>query len=202
MADVAPVELSVVIPVYNEPENIAFAVEALTRNIPGTCEILVVYDFDADTTVPVLRKLETEHPQLRAVKNDVARGPSGALRTGFATAKGEFILVTMADLCDDVSQIPKLLEIAKAGAGIVTPSRYCAGGQQQLKESLKVKAPRLAGRLIYTLAGLPTHDPTNSFKLYSREILADMRLRSTISFKLARSQRLKIRSRKSAKALR
>jgi glycosyltransferase involved in cell wall biosynthesis len=182
VADVASVELSVVIPVYNEPENISLAVEALARNIPVTHEIIVVYDFDADTTVPVLRKLETEHPHLRAIKNNVARGPSGALRTGFANAKGKLILVTMADLCDDVAQIPKLLEIAKTRADIVTPSRYCAGGEQQLKESLKVKAPRLAGHLIYTLAGLPTHDPTNSFKLYSKEVLADMRLRSTISF--------------------
>jgi len=182
VADVAPVELSVVIPVYNEPENIPLAIEALARNIPVNYEILVVYDFDADTTVPVLRKLEVEHTKLRAVKNNVARGPSGALRTGFANAKGALILVTMADLCDDVSQIPKLLEIAKTQADIVTPSRYCAGGEQQLKESLKVKAPRLAGRLIYTLAGLSTHDPTNSFKLYSKEMLADMQLRSTISF--------------------
>src|SRR5213594_2954247 len=134
MAGTNSVELSVVIPVYNEPENISLAVNALAKNIPVPCEILAVYDFDGDTTVPVLRQLQREHSELRLVKNDVARGPSGALRAGFAQARAPLVLVTMADLCDDVSQIPRLLQLAKNGADLVAPSRYCAGGEQQLKE--------------------------------------------------------------------
>jgi dolichol-phosphate mannosyltransferase len=176
------VELSVVIPVYNEPDNAPLAVKALAQRIEVPHEILVVYDFDADTTVPVLRELQREYTQLRLIKNDVVRGPSGALRAGFAEARAPLILVTMADLCDDVSQIPQLLELARNGADLVAPSRYCKGGEQQLKESLKVKAPRTAGWLINAIAGLPTRDPTNSFKLYSAGMLADMRLRSTVSF--------------------
>jgi dolichol-phosphate mannosyltransferase len=88
----------------------------------------------------------------------------------------------MADLCDDLSQIPLLLQLAKTSADLITPSRYCAGGEQQLKESLKVKAPRTAGWLIHAITGLPTRDPTNSFKLYSAAMLRDMQLRSTVSF--------------------
>jgi glycosyltransferase involved in cell wall biosynthesis len=176
------VELSVVIPVYNEPDNIPLAVKALTQNIPVPFEILAVYDFDGDTTVPVLRQLQREHSQLRLVKNEVARGPSGALRAGFEQARAPLILVTMADLCDDATQISLLLELARTRANLVAPSRYCVGGEQQLKESIKVKAPRMAGRLLKVFAGLPTLDPTNSFKLYSAAMLRDMRLRSTVSF--------------------
>jgi dolichol-phosphate mannosyltransferase len=178
----APPELSVVIPVYNEPANIPLAVAALTQNIPVPHEIVVVYDFDADTTVPVLHELRGRYPQLRAVKNEVARGPSGALRTGFAHAAAPLILVTMADLCDDASQIGHLIELAKTRADLVAPSRYCQGGEQRLKWSLKAKVPRFAGWLIKMFAGLPTYDPTNSFKLYSARMLGDMRLRSTVSF--------------------
>jgi glycosyltransferase involved in cell wall biosynthesis len=172
----------VVIPVYNEPENLPLAITALAKHIPVPYEILVVYDFDEDSTVPVARRLQRELPDLRLVKNNVARGPSGALRTGFAAAAGSLILVTMADLCDDTSQIPCLLDLARGGADIVAPSRYCPGGEQQLKESVKVRAPRTAGWLIHALAGLPTRDPTNSFKLYSAALLKNLRLRSTISF--------------------
>jgi len=177
-----PVDLSVVIPVFNEPENIPLAVRGLAQSIPVAHEILAVYDFDEDTTVPVLRSLQHEYPQLHLFKNNIARGPSGALRAGFAQAAAPLVLVTMADLCDDVSQIPRLLQLAKNGADLVAPSRYCAGGEQQLKESLKVKVPRAAGRVIHYIAGLPTLDPTNSFKLYSAAMLRDMRLRSTVSF--------------------
>jgi glycosyltransferase involved in cell wall biosynthesis len=176
------VELTVVVPIYNEPDNITQTIETLAQNIPVPYEILAVYDFDADTTLPVLRRLQREHPRLRLVKNEVARGPSGALRAGFAEAGAPLVLVTMADLCDDLTQVPLLMQLSKAGADIVAPSRYCPGGQQQLKESLKVKAPRTAGWLIHAIAGLPTRDPTNSFKLYSAAMLRDMRLRSTVSF--------------------
>jgi dolichol-phosphate mannosyltransferase len=178
----SPVQLSVVIPVYNEPENVRLAVAALVKNIPIPHEILVVYDFEADTTVPVLRELQEKHPQLRMVLNDVQRGPSGALRTGFAHARAPAVLVTMADLCDDVGQIPRLWELLQTRADLVAPSRYCPGGEQQLKDSLKVRAPRMAGWLASHIAGLPTCDPTNSFKLYSAAMLRDMRLTSTISF--------------------
>ena len=182
MSSAAPVELSVIIPVYNEPKNIPLAVKALAQSIRVPYEILAVYDFDADTTVPVLRELARTHPELRAVRNNIARGPSGALRAGFAEVAAPLTLVTMADLCDDVSQISYLLELARTQADLVAPSRYCTGGSQQLKNSLKVKAPRAAGWLIHTMAGLPTRDPTNSFKLYRTAMLRDMRLRSTISF--------------------
>ncbi len=182
MSGPRPIELSVIIPVYNEPDNIRLALATLAANLPFPHEILVVYDFEADTTVPVLRELSAQYPQLRLLQNDVCRGPSGALRAGFARATAPAVLVTMADLCDDVAQIPRLLEVLKAKADLVAPSRYCSGGEQQLEESLKVWAPRFAGWLINKIAGVPTRDPTNSFKLYSAAMLQDMRLTSTVSF--------------------
>jgi dolichol-phosphate mannosyltransferase len=182
VSDVHPIELSIIIPVYNEPENIRLAITALRKNVAVEHEILVVYDYEGDTTVPVLRDLSKQCPQLRMIQNTVCRGPSGALRTGFSHARAPAILVTMADLCDDTSQIPVLLELLKTRADLVAPSRYCPGGEQQLRDSLKVRAPRLAGWLIHQLTGLPTRDPTNSFKLYSAAMLRDMALTSTISF--------------------
>ncbi len=175
-------ELSVVIPVYNEPVNIPLALEALAQNIPVSYEVIVVYDYDEDATVPVLREIERRCPHVRGVKNCIARGPSGALRTGFAHAAAPLILVTMADLCDDVAQIPHLLELSRTCADLVAPSRYCKGGEQQLPWSVKAKVPRVAGYLIRTFAGVPTYDPTNSFKLYSAAMLRTIRLRSTVSF--------------------
>ena len=82
------VDLSVVIPAYNEGENIAPTLDRLEQSIAVPHEILIVYDFDGDTTLPAVRPRLEQHPNWRLVKNDVVRGPSGALRTGFKHAAG------------------------------------------------------------------------------------------------------------------
>ena len=176
------IDLTVVIPVYNEGENIGLTLDQLHASVPVPYELLIVYDFDGDTTLPVVRPLLEQHPNWRLVKNDVARGPSGALRTGFKHASGSRVLVVMADLCDDFGQIEQLTNLVPEVADIACPSRYCEGGHQALDNPVKLWAPRTAGRLLRLFAGLPTHDPTNSFKLYSTRLLDDLRLGSTVSF--------------------
>lgn len=174
--------VSVVIPVYNEPENIRLTLEALRGKLPDPHEILVVYDTDDDTTLTVLNELAPTYPELRVVKNDVARGPSGALRTGIRQSRGSTVIVTMADLSDDLDALPHLLAIIPGEADIVCPSRYCSGGRQELEPSLKVWAPRFAGRVMHWLCGLGTVDPTNSHKLYRGDLVRSLPLRSTVSF--------------------
>lgn len=175
-------QLSIVIPVYNEPKNILKTLEEIKKHTVASSEVIVVYDFDEDTTLPVLQKAAKINKNLHVVKNTIARGPSGAIRTGITQAKAPAVLVTMADLCDDLSQVTKLMQYVPVKAGIAAPSRYCKGGEQQLKGSIKVWAPRLAGFLLKHLAGIPTYDPTNSFKLYSKAMLDKMTLKSTVSF--------------------
>lgn len=174
--------VSVVIPVFNEAVNIERTLQSLKQNIPVSHEIIVVYDFDEDNTLSVLEKVAANYEHLRWVKNRAAPGPSGALRTGFAEAQAEKVLVVMADLCDDFGQIGHLLNLVPSQADIVCPSRYCEGGAQLMKPSLKVWAPRTAGFLIRLVSGIPTYDPTNSFKLYSTAVLKEIPLSSTISF--------------------
>lgn len=173
--------LSIVIPVYNEPGNIGPTLDALARHVSVAHEVIVVYDYDEDTTLPELRVRLHQYPQVRAVKNGVARGPSGALRTGFREAMGARILVVMADQCDDFTQIDTLVQLVPRVADIACPSRYCPGGSQQLS-GLKVWAPRTAGYLLRLLSGVGTFDPTNSFKMYSGDMLRSLHLTSTVSF--------------------
>lgn len=174
--------VSIIIPVYNEPDNISKTLRLIKKYVPVNHEVLTVYDSDRDTTLPVLNKLKKNYKNLHVIKNNIAQGASGALRTGFACARGNRILVTMADLCDDLTQIKELLNLVPQHADIACPSRYCKGGRQELKSSLKVWAPRTAGLLLKFLTGMPTVDPTNSFKLYSSKVFNDISLHSTISF--------------------
>ncbi len=175
--------LSIVIPVYNEAANITETLRSIKKNVPVSHEIIVIYDHHGDTTLPILRRFSRTNKNVRVVKNTVAKGPSGALRTGFLIARSSRILVTMADLCDDLTQVQTLLALVPKHADIACPSRYSKHGRQELKSSpIKVWIPRTAGFLLNLLTGLPTYDPTNSYKLYSTRLLRDIRLTSTVSF--------------------
>ncbi|HSX13429.1 MAG TPA: glycosyltransferase family 2 protein [Chlamydiales bacterium] len=177
-------ELSIVIPVYNEAENIELTLSKLIETLTCFYEILIVYDFDEDTTISVVGPLTLKFPQIKLLKNTISRGPSGAIRSGFISAQGEKVLVLMADLCDDITQIPKLLSLLPAEADIVSPSRYCRGGGQIIHTAsfLKVWLPKIANLLLKHLIGMPSSDSTNSFKIYSSELVKSLKLRSTVSF--------------------
>lgn len=175
-------QLSIVIPVYNESENILKTLSAIKKYIRVPHEILIIYDFDKDTTLPIVKKVLKKNPHVHLTKNTIQKGPSGAIRTGIMKARAPHVLVTMADLCDDLSQVKEMLALVQNNVYIVCPSRYSKGGKQELKSSLKVWAPRTAGFLLKKLTGIPTYDPTNSYKLYAKKLLEELTLTSTVSF--------------------
>ncbi|MEO8463576.1 MAG: glycosyltransferase, partial [Chloroflexota bacterium] len=94
-------ELSVVLPVFNEGETVEPVLRALDAAISASHELIVVWDFDGDTTRPVVERLAFELPALRGLRNDLGRGVLNAMKTGIAAARGEFILISMADGSDE-----------------------------------------------------------------------------------------------------
>jgi glycosyltransferase involved in cell wall biosynthesis len=178
-------ELSLVIPVYNEPDNIGPTLLAIADHVRTPAEILVVYDFDGDTTVPVVRALMRELPQVRLLRNDLGRGVLNAMKAGIAGATGRYVVVSMADGSDDVARIDAMVALARAGADLVAASRYVRGGRQIGGPRLKGMMSRAAGLSLHWLGGVPIHDATNNFKLYSREFLDSVTIESTGGFELA-----------------
>lgn len=148
-------------------------------------EILVVYDFDEDTTVPVVRALQAEIPAARLHKNEIGRGVVNALRSGLAAARAPHVLVTMADLSDDPHDIDAMYALASQGADVVAGSRYMRGGHQVGGPLVKRTLSRMAGLSLHYLGGVPTHDPTNNFKIYSRRLLDGVQVESEAGFEVA-----------------
>ena len=165
-------ELSVVLPVYNEGENVEQVLRALSAGITTTHELVVVYDFDADTTVPVVHRLATEIPGLRSLRNELGRGVLNAMKAGIAGTTGPYVLISMADGSDEPHVVDPMVVLARDGADIVSASRYMKGGHQVGGPLLKRLMSRAAGLSLHWFAGVPTHDPTNNFKLYRRDFLA------------------------------
>jgi len=178
--------LSVVIPVYREGEAARETIEAVAAHAPQPHEILVVHDEPDDPTVPVVEALRRTHPQVRALHNQLGRGPALALRAGFAAAQGTAVLVTMADASDDPHDIAPMLErIERDGYDLVAASRYMRGGRQLGGPPLKTFLSRTAGRSLHLLAGLPTSDPTTAFKAYRKALLDRLDIESARGFEIS-----------------
>src|ERR1700677_184698 len=180
--------LDVVIPVYNEGDNILTAFDLLAKKVKYPFRVIVVYDFDGDTTVkPVRAYIKSRKNKLNVVlhKNSIGRGALNAIKSGLAFAEAEFIVVTMADLSDPPEVINDMIKIAQSEkADVVCGSRYMKGGSQKGGPFLKRTLSRLAGISLWYVTSLPTHDVTNSFKLYRRSFIRKVTIESTGGFEL------------------
>ncbi|HJQ82441.1 MAG TPA: glycosyltransferase [Candidatus Binatia bacterium] len=178
-------ELSIVVPVYREGEAARAVLERLATAVAVPHEILVVYDQPDDPTIPVIEDLRRTHPAIRGVENRLGRGPALALRAGFAAARGEAVLVTMADASDEPADIARMLEAIRRGCDLVAASRYMPGGRQLGGPPVKTFLSRLAGRSLHVLVGLPTSDATSAFKMYRRTLLERLSIESRDGFEIS-----------------
>lgn len=177
--------LTIVVPVYNEGANFASLWEAMTSQVRCKFNLIVVYDFDEDDTVPVAEAIiAAGDTRIRVVKNVVRPGVIGAILTGFSQIERGPVLVIMADLSDDLTQVDKMVELYRQGNHIVVGSRYMKGGRLIGGPWLKQSLSKLAGLTLHWFRGIPTHDATNAFKLYDREMLKALTIQSQGGFEL------------------
>ena len=108
----APV-LSVVMPVFREGEAVEPVVRALAAAITVPHEILVVYDFDEDPTVPVIARLAADLPAVRGLRNDLGRGVLNAMKAGIAASGGAYVLISMADGSDEPRVVDPMVALAR-----------------------------------------------------------------------------------------
>jgi glycosyltransferase involved in cell wall biosynthesis len=181
---IAP-EVTFVIPVYNEPDSIEATLRALREYVRAEHDVLVVHDFDEDTTVPVVRALGSEMPEVQLLRNDLGRGVLNAMKMGIAAATAPYVIVSMADGSDDYRDVDAMLALARGGADVVAGSRYMKGGRQIGGPRLKSLMSRGAGLSLHFLGGVATHDATNNFKLYSSDLLDTVTIESEGGFELA-----------------
>jgi dolichol-phosphate mannosyltransferase len=174
--------VTVVIPAYNEGDNILPVLDRIFEAVHLACEVLVVVDAPEDTTVPVVDEYSLKEPRLRCAVNTYGRGPANAIRFGIDAAAASVAVVTMADGCDDPLQIDELARLVDRGVAVAAASRYMPGGQQVGGPGLKGVLSKTAGRSLRLLAHVGTRDATNSFKAYSTEFVRSVGIDSRDGF--------------------
>ncbi len=172
-------KLSIVIPVYNEAATIRRIVD-LVRSVDVGLdkELLLVDDCSRDGTREVLQEMATALPEVKVLYHEVNRGKGAALRTGFAAATGDIVLIQDADLEYDPREYIRLLApILEGHADVVYGSRFLGGGAHRVVFYWHY----LGNKLLTTLSNMTTDlnltDMEVCYKVFKREVIQGIPLR-------------------------
>jgi len=175
-------DVSLVIPAYNEGRSIEKTLKLIEQIDDLKIEVLIVVDSEKDSTLKSANKLKKRNTKLMV--QTYGGGPSNAIRFGIDHSKADCIVVMMSDGSDDARVIPQLVNLIDRGVAVACASRYMSGGQQIGGPRLKKFLSRTAGKILFTFAGIGTHDPTNSFKAYSKEFIKSVDIESRSGFEI------------------
>jgi glycosyltransferase involved in cell wall biosynthesis len=176
--------VSIVVTVFNEGDQIVPCLDRIFEAVRLPCEVLVVFDTPDDTTRPFAEAYVEKDPRVRPTLQTYGRGPARAIRFGFDAAAAPVVVVTMADGCDDPSQIDPLVKLVERGVVVAAASRYMRGGQQVGGPWFKQFLSRGAGRSLKLFARVGTNDATNSFKAYSADFVRNVGIESDAGFEV------------------
>ncbi|NNE02524.1 MAG: glycosyltransferase family 2 protein [Eudoraea sp.] len=163
--------LSIVVPLYNEEENVVLLTQKIHESLSGyTYQIVYVDDFSKDRTLAVVKEMQDPKVHLVALKKNY--GQSLALAAGLDYAEGEYIITMDGDLQNDPSDIPGMLSYALDGEyDVVT------GIRQKRKDSLVKKIPsKIANFLVRRVTKLDIKDNGCALKVFTKDIAKDLNL--------------------------
>ncbi len=170
--------VSIVIPTYNEAENIVPLLESikgeLERNNINNFEIIVVDDNSPDGTWRLVEEIAKKDPRIKLVRRVNERGLASAVLKGIKEAKGEYVLVMDADFQHPPEIVPRLIHAAlKENADVVVASRYSKGGGVEGWNRLRLFISRIATFLAYIMVkeSKRTSDPLSGFFLVKRKFV-------------------------------
>ncbi|SFZ86157.1 dolichol-phosphate mannosyltransferase [Devosia enhydra] len=171
-----PPRLAVIVPSYNERDNVAVLYERVSAALSGTpFEFIVVDDNSPDGTAEVVREMARRHPNVRCIHRIGRRGLSSACIEGISATSAPFFAVIDADLQHDETILPAMLAKAEAGDDVVVGTRYAGAGSVGAGFSASREAgSRLATKLSGLLTGRALSDPMSGFFLMRREVFEEV----------------------------
>ena len=169
-------KVSILIPVRNEGLNLKIMLKILPAVVEVPHEVLVVYDFPEDDSVPVVQSMKADYPNLFAVQNSLGKGVINALRAGVKASSGEYVLIFAADEVGPVLAIDPMLELMDSGCDFVSCTRYANGGRRLGGSLIGGILSRMANWLFYHVAGSALTDCTTGIKMFRRSVFEMLQL--------------------------
>jgi glycosyltransferase involved in cell wall biosynthesis len=168
------VEVSIVIPLLNERDNLRplwAQIQAAMAPLGKRYEVIFVDDGSTDDSFQVLERLHAENPPLKAIQFRMNHGKSAALAVGFEMATGEVIITMDADLQDDPTEIPNLLNKLQEGYDLVSGWKF-----KRHDPISKTIPSKLFNKVTSVISGIRIHDFNCGLKAYRREVTDNIRV--------------------------
>ena len=176
-------QLDIIIPVYNEGENILATLRTLARDVRTPARVLICYDMDEDYTLPAVRGNPNASGALQvAFVRNPARGAHGAVMAGFAASRAPIVVVYPADDHFNAASLDRMADLVRTGSDVVCASRFMPGGTMEGCPWLKAVLVRTAAFTLNRIAALPTKDPTSGFRMFSRRVIDRIEIESNQGF--------------------
>jgi glycosyltransferase involved in cell wall biosynthesis len=168
-------DLSIVIPAYNEVDSLPELVAQIESNINPrgiTYDIIFVDDGSNDGTLDVLRSLKADHPNIKVISFRKNYGKSAALSEAFKIATGKYVITMDADLQDDPAEIPQFLEMMNSGN-----FDLISGWKKKRHDPISKTIPsRFFNFVTSKLTGIKIHDFNCGLKIYRNEVIKDLKV--------------------------
>jgi dolichol-phosphate mannosyltransferase len=156
-------------------------IKAFRAQVKTPIQVMICYDHKDDSTLEILRKSSLMDENILLVKNRF-HGVHGAVRSGFLESKADSVITYMADDDYNAGLIDKLVAVFRSGYDLVAPSRFIPGAVFKGCRWPKNFLVRVTSWSMYAFAGIPVHDATNGFRLFSRKLLENTHLESNEGF--------------------
>jgi len=178
------IKLDIIIPVYNEDENIVILLKKLEKEISCNFRVLICFDKDSDKTLNHLKNKNIIQKEILFIKNP-GQGPNSAIIAGINISEAKIILVYMADDFENIKLINGMVNLVDEGNDLIIPSRFIPGGKMIGAKKIKKAVTVIGSYLMYYLARIPFKDCTNAFKMFSENVKNKIQLESKTGFTFA-----------------
>jgi glycosyltransferase involved in cell wall biosynthesis len=172
------IKLSILIPVRNEGKNIERMLKILNSRIRLPMQVLIIYDFPNDDTIPVVKKLARKYKNTKLVQNKFGKGVANAIRMGIKASKGDYILILAADDLGPVYGISDMIILMDKGCDFVSCTRYAYGGRRDNDSFTQKIFSGIGNQIFRSLSGSVFTDLTTGFKMFRKSILKKIKLES------------------------
>jgi len=172
------IKLSVVIPVLNEGANLKVLLPILKALIDVPHEILIVYDFVNDNSIPVAKSMQKNHAKLRLVHNQLGRGVINAIKSGVNESSGDYVITIAADDLGPPLSINDMAVLMDKGCELVNGTRYAYSGRNVGGVFISRILSTVANNIFRVLSGSSLSDPTFGVKMFKRAKFNELNLES------------------------
>lgn len=171
-------KIAILLPVRNEDLNLQIMIRILDSFLEVSHEIIVIVDDEEDTSVALVRDMQSQFPHLQLAINTLGRGIPNAIKTGCLAANSEYILIFAADELGPILAINNMLQLAEQGCEFVSCTRYAYGGRRFGGSRIGKLLSGIANRTFNWISGCAFTDATTGIKLFRKDVFEKLNLES------------------------